>query len=134
MALVLVRVPARAHADLDPAAAQLVDGHGDLGEVARRPERHGRDEDAEPDPARVPRQASEHRPGVGRRLVGLAREALVVVGPEERLEAGRLGPLHDRKLVGVGEAHLGLGHQCEPHELLLRLALTIPFDRTIRMA
>ena len=49
--------------------------------------------------------------------VGLAREALVVVGPEERLEPGRLGPLHDGQLLVVGEAHLGLGHQREPHVL-----------------
>ena len=115
--LVLVRVPARPDPDLHPAAAHLVDGHGHLGQAPGRPERHRRDEDAEADPARVAGESGEHGPGVRRGLVGRARKALVVVGPEERLEPGRLGLAHDRQLVGIGEAHLGLGHQREPHVL-----------------
>ena len=115
MAPVLVLVPAGADAHLDPPAAHLVDGDRDLGEVAGRPERDRRDQRPEPDRRRVAREPGEHRPGVGRRLARLAREALVVVGPEQRLEPRGLGRPGHGELLVVGEALLGLDHQREPH-------------------
>src|SRR5215208_5461316 len=84
VALVLALVPARADPDLDPAAAHLVDGRDDLGEVAWMPECHRRDEDAEGNVARFPSEASQDRPRVSRRTVARAREALVMVRAEER--------------------------------------------------
>ena len=99
-------VPARPHADLDPAAAHLVDRRHDLGEAARMAERHRRDEHAEADPVGVAGETGHDGPGVGRRLAGRAREARVVVGPEERLEAVRLGALGDRDVVAVAQSLL----------------------------
>ena len=72
---VLELVPAGADADLDPAAAHLIDGRHDLGEDARVPERDRRHQHAQTDPVGVAGQAGDDRPGVGRRLAGRAREA-----------------------------------------------------------
>ncbi len=113
-------IPAGADADLDPAAAHLVDRGHDLGEGARVAEGDRRDEDAEPDPVGLAGQAGHDRPGVGRRLAGRPRKALVVVGPEEGLDAVRLGSLGDRDMVAVAEALLGLEHEGEAHRVLHR--------------
>ncbi len=112
---VLVRMPARAEANLDAPTAQLVGGEDDLGEVAGRPEGHRRDEHPQPDPRHVPRQPGDHRPGVRGVAAGLAGEALVVVRAEQRLEPGGLGPARDGQLVVVGQPHLGLDHEGEAH-------------------
>ena len=72
-------VPAGPDADLDAAAAHLVDGRDDLGEDAGMAERDRRHEHAEADPLGLAGQAGDDRPGVGRRLAGLAREAREVV-------------------------------------------------------
>ncbi len=120
---VLVVVPARAEPELDPAAGHLVDRRHDLGEVARVAERDRGDQSAEPDPRCVPGQSGEDRPGIGGPLSGRPRKALVVVGPEERLEAGRLGPPDDRQLLLVGQALLGLDHEREAHVRLLSRGL-----------
>ena len=108
-------VPAGADADLDPPAAHLVDRRDDLGEVAGVAEGDRRDERAEPDPVGLAGEPGQDGPGVGRRLAGRSREALVVVGPEERLEPVGLGALGDRDLVAVAQALLGLEHQREAH-------------------
>ena len=93
----------------------LVDGRHDLGEVAGMAERHRRDQDPEPDPRRVPRETGEDGPRIGCPSAGRPGEALVMVGPEERFEPGRLGAPNDRQLVVIGEALLGLDHQRETH-------------------
>ena len=54
-------------------------------------------------------------------VVGLparTREARVVVGAEERLDAVRLGALGDRDVVAVAEALLRLEHEGEAHRVL----------------
>src|SRR5262249_43494713 len=91
-------------ADLDAAAAHLVDGRDYLRQRARMAERHGRHEHAQPEPVGVPRQPGDDRPGVGRRPARRAREALVVVGAEERLDAVRLGALGDREVTPLAHA------------------------------
>jgi len=55
---------------------------------------------------------------VRRRPVAVAREARVVVAPEERLEAGRFGVQRQGELLLVGHPLLGLGHQREAHRIL----------------
>ena len=124
-------VPAGPDADLDPPAAHLVDGRDDLGEVARMPERDRRDQGAEPDAIGLPGEAGQDRPRVGGRLPGRAREARVVVGAEQRLEAVGLGALRDGDLVAVGQALLGLDHQRETHRRLLHVVRTVHVDRMI---
>jgi len=60
-------------------------------------------------------EPGDDRPGIGRGLAGRSREARVVVGAEQGLEAVRLGSLGDRDLVAVAEALLGFDHQRETH-------------------
>ena len=48
-------------------------------------------------------------PGSGRALA----DALVVIGPEERVEAEPLGALRDREQLVVGRALLGLGEDAQ---------------------
>ena len=110
-------VPPGPDADLDTTTAHLVRGRDDLGEGARVPERHGRHERAETDPVRLPGQARDDGPGVRRGLVGPAREAGVVVGPEEGLEPVGLSALGDGDLLPVGQTLLRLDHQHEPHDV-----------------
>src|SRR5688500_2628043 len=62
---VLVLVPAGTEAGLDAPAAHLVDGLDHLGEVAGKAEGDGRDEDAQADRARLPRQTGQRGPCVG---------------------------------------------------------------------
>ena len=111
-------VPAGPDADLDAAAAHLVDGRDDLGEGPRVAERDRRHEHAQPDPVGVAGESGHDRPGIGRRLSGRAREALEVVGAEECLEAVRLGPLGDRDVVAIAQALLRLEHESEAHPVL----------------
>ena len=108
-------VPAGPDADLDATAAHLVDGRHDLREVAEVPERDRRDQHAQPDPVGLAGQPGEDGPGIGGRHAGGSREARVVVGAEERLEAVGLGALGHGHLVAVGHALLGLDHQREAH-------------------
>ena len=112
---VLLVVPARTDADLDPAAAHLVDRRDDLREHPRVAERDRRDERPEPDAFGLARKTGEDRPRIRGRPARRSRKALEVVGSEERLEAVRLGAAGDRHLVEVAEALLGLGHQDEAH-------------------
>ena len=63
---VLGLVPAGADAELDAAAAHLVDRHRDLGHVAGESEGDRRDERAEMDPRGVAGQAGQDRPGIRR--------------------------------------------------------------------
>ena len=115
MGLVLVLVPAGAHAHLDAPARHLVHRDRDLGEVAGRPERDGRDERAEVDPGRFAGKPRQHGPGVRGGVARGPREALVVVGAEHRLEAARLSPPGDGQLVRIGHALLRLDHQRKAH-------------------
>ena len=105
---VLAFVPARAHADLDPAAAHLVHGRHELGERARDAERHRRHQRAQLDAASSrapgPPASPRHRWCAGPRG---AREAGVVVGAEEALEAGRLGSPRDGQDLEVARAPAG---------------------------
>ena len=99
VAAVLILVPAGAETQLDAPAAQLVRRDHDLGQVAGGPERDRRHQHAEADPLRVPREARDHGPCVGGVTTRVAREALVVVGPEQGLETGRLRAPGDGQLV-----------------------------------
>ncbi len=116
VAAVLLLVPAGAEAHLDPAAAHLVDRQHHLGKVARRAEQDRRDEDTQAERRRLAREPGEHGPGIGRRLVAVAGEALVVIGPEQGLEPGCLGSPGDGQLLLVGQPLLGLDHEREPHD------------------
>ena len=129
---VLDVVPAGAHADLDPSAAHLVDRRHDLGEAARMAERHRRDEHAQADPIGVTGEAGHDRPGVRGRLPGRTREARVVVGAEEGLDAVRLGALGDRDVVAVAEALLRLEHEGEAHRVLLLSSMIVNVDTIVR--
>ena len=79
------------------------------------PEGNRRHQDAEPDGGRLPRQAGQDGPRVGRRPAASAREARVVVGPVEAFVAGELGELGDLKLLFIAETLLGLDHQRDAH-------------------
>ena len=111
-------VPAGADAELDAPAAHLVDLGDADGQQAGAAERHRGDERAEADGRRVPSQAGQRDPRVGR-----AREAVaathdeVVVAAEEGSEAERLGAPGDGQQVVVGRALLGFGEDAEVGEL-----------------
>ena len=90
MRLVLALVPTGAHADLDAAARDVVDGDGHPREHARVAEGRRRDERAEADALRERGEPRERRPGVVRVGVG-PDDRRVVVGAEEPLEAVLLG-------------------------------------------
>ena len=124
--VVLGLVPARTHAHLQPTAGHLVHGRGQLRKVARVPERHRRDERPEPDAARLAGEAGQDRPGVGGGAAGLTGEAVVVIGAQERLEAGRLGAPGERQLIGIRAALLRLDHQGVPHGPLLPGSIPAP--------
>ena len=128
---VLDVVPAGADPDLDPSAAHLVDGRDDLGEAARMAERDRRDEDAEPDPVGLARKPGDDGPGVGGGLPARTREARVVVGAEERLDAVRLGALGDRDVVAVAQTLLRLEHEGEAHRVLL-MSMIVNVDTIVR--
>jgi len=113
--VMLLLVPAGPYADIQATAGHFVHGRRQLGQVARMAERHRRDEDAQADALGLTRQARQHRPGVGRGLPFLAREAVVVVRSEECLEASRFGATGDGELVGIRAPLLGLGHQDVAH-------------------
>ena len=67
----------------------------------------GRDERAEADALGLAREAGERRSRRRSSAAGFAREARVVVGAEEGLEAGGLGRLRDRQLLVVATAPAG---------------------------
>ncbi len=100
-------------------AAHLVDRGHDLGKRPGQPVGDRRDERPEPDRARLAGDPGQDGPGIGRGQVVGTREALVVVGAEERPEPGRLGPLGDGELLGVGDPLLGLEHDRERIEQVL---------------
>src|SRR4051794_39856306 len=111
----VVLVPAGAHAHFDPTATHLVHGRDDLREAAWMAERHRRNQDAEPDPLGLAGQPRHDGPRVGRRLAGRTRKALVVVGPEERLETVGLRPFGYGDVVAIAEPLLGFDHEGEAH-------------------
>ena len=107
--------PAGADAELDPAAAHLVDlGHRDR-QRPGQPEGGRRHQRAQPDPAGLAGQPGERHPGVGRAGQAVAAHRQVVVGPEEGVEAGLLGAPGDGQQVVVGGAHLGFGEDPQFH-------------------
>jgi hypothetical protein len=106
---VLVGEPARADAQLHPAAAHLVDLRDRDGQRAGEPEGTGRHQGPQSDPAGLAGEPGEGDPGVGRAGESVAAHGQVVVGPEEGVEAGLLGAPRDGEQVVVGGAHLGLG-------------------------
>ena len=107
--------PARADAELDPAAAHLVDLRDRDRQRPGQPEGGRRHQRAQPDPAGLPGQPGEGHPGVGRSGQAVAAHRQVVVGPEEGVEAGLLGAPGDGEQVVVGGAHLGLGEDPQLH-------------------
>ena len=113
---VLGVVPTRAEPELDPPAAHRV-GLRDLDrERTREAERHRRHERAEPDARRLAAERGERHPRVGRARAGSAlADALVVVGPEERVEAELLGRLGDREQLVVRRALLRFGEDSQLH-------------------
>ena len=111
---VLLVVPARPDPDLDPTP--LISSTV-VTTFANTPGwRNVTGETSAPSPmrsvsrARPPRTAQASVVGCPR-----SREALEMVGSEERLEAVGLGAAGDRELVEVAHALLGLGHQDEAH-------------------
>ena len=114
--LVLAVVPARAQAELDPAAAHRV-GLRDLdGENARQPEGHRRDERAEPDALGLATERRERQPGVGRPHTRRSlADAEVVIRPEERVESQRLGEPGKGEELVVRRSLLRLGEDPQPH-------------------
>jgi len=85
---VLAREPPRAEAELDAAAAHLVDARDGDRERARVAEGSRGDQRAEPDPAGLDRETGQGGPGVRRAwLAGPAAHLQVVIGPEEGVEA-----------------------------------------------
>ena len=111
----LFLVPARPDGNIHPAAAHVVDGRHDLGQIAGLAVGDRGDEDAEADARRFAGQPGDDGPRIGGRLVGGARKALVVVGSIQRVEARRLRVLRNRELVGVRHALLGFDHENETH-------------------
>ena len=124
--IVLLLVPAGTHAHVQPTAGHLVHGRGQLRKVARVAKRHRRDERPEPDAARLAGEAGQDGPGVGGGAAGLTGKAVVVIGAQERLEAGRLGAPGERQLVGIGAALLRLDHQRVPHGPVLPESILAP--------
>ncbi len=107
--------PAGPDADLDAAAAHLIDRRDDLGERPRVAERDRRHEHAQTDPVGVAGEPGHDRPGIRGRLPGRPGKALEVVGTEEGLEPVGLGPLGDRDMVAIAQALLGFEHEGEAH-------------------
>src|ERR1035437_6082634 len=106
-------VPTRPNADIDAAAAHLVNGRHDLCERSRMAERHGGHERPEADGCRLTREAGQDGPGVGRWFVCRTGEAAVVVRPEEPLETKPFRQQRDLELFRIAEPLLGLGHPRE---------------------
>ena len=121
---VLVLVPAGTETGLDATAAHLVDGLDDLGQVAGNAEGDRRHEHAEPDRGRLARETGERGPGVGGRIALTAREAGVVVRPEEGLDPGvprRLGrrPGSRRRRAPAGARSSGRIASAQPSRAAL---------------
>jgi len=114
-ACVLFFPPSRAHADLDPSAADVIDGRGRLREQGRLTERHGRHERSQTERAGSGGEGAEQRPGVGGSSPAHAVRAEVVVGAEQTLEAEVFTGLGQPQPVGPRHALLALDHHAEPH-------------------
>src|SRR5665647_1504383 len=105
----LVLVPAGADAHLDPAAADDVDGRGDLREVRGVAVGHAGAHLTEPDPRRRRREGGHQGPGLVRRLVGRLGHGVEVVVDPDRLEGcarvrPRDQPVHGGPLVSRVDA------------------------------
>jgi len=109
---VLDVVPAGAHADLEAAAAQLVDGGHLAGQHGGVAEGRRRDQGAEADAGGVAGQRGERGPGFQRRArrVGVEVE---VVAAEEGVVAGLLGGAGQAQELRVGAAGVRLDHEAE---------------------
>jgi hypothetical protein len=108
--------PARAHAEVDPAAAHRVHLSDHDGQRAGQPEGRGVDQGADPDPGGLPSQPGQRDPGVGgagKAQVGAHR--LVVVGAQEALEAERLRVPGQPQLVVIGGAAMRLDEERNAH-------------------
>ena len=104
-----------ADAELDPAAAHLVDLGDRDGQRSGQPEGGRGHQRAQPDPAGLPGQPGQRQPRVGRSGQPVAAHRQVVVGPEEGVEAGLLGTPGDGEQVVVGGAQLGFGEDPQFH-------------------
>src|SRR5206468_11061431 len=110
-------VPARAEADAQAAAADLVDRGGGAREQRRLMERGARDERPELDPRRHRGQAGERRPAVPRPalLTPVAAVEKVVAEPDA-VEAGLLGGARHRRELRPAHLALDLGQlHADPH-------------------
>src|SRR5690606_12526196 len=113
---VLLFVPPGAEPELHPASAHLVDLGDRDGEGPWEAERHRGDEGAEADRGGLAGEAGEGDPGVGGTRQPRHRPHLeVVVRPEERVVAVRLGGSRDREELVVAGALLGFGEDAEVH-------------------
>ena len=112
---VLRVVPAGPDADLDPAAAHLVDRGNDFGERSGVAKRDRRNERAEADGRGLASDAGENGPRVGGRLVSRPGEAPVVIGPEKCLESKPFDQPGNLQLLHVCQALLGLDHEGKAH-------------------
>src|SRR5439155_17223825 len=87
---VLVLLPSRTDAELDPAVRHLIDAGDGLREQRRVAVLRRRDETAEPDRRRVARERGKQRPRLEAVAIGEALAAEEVIAHPERLETGAL--------------------------------------------
>ena len=101
--MMVLEEPARAEAELEKAAAHVVEGRRRLGGERRMAERVAGDELGELDPPRDHGERGEQRKALEQRVVGRFHGAAheEVVGRGDRVVPGRLGTL--RELAHLGE-------------------------------
>jgi hypothetical protein len=97
-------LPARAEPEVQAAAARVVDGGGHLRQHGGVPVRVPRDEDAEPDAARLGGERGEERPGLELRGVAVAERRDEVVVHPGGVVAERLDELEGGRDLLVGGA------------------------------
>ena len=113
--LVLRLVPARADAELDATARDVIDGDCVLREHRRRAERDRRDERAEPDPCRRGAERRQRRPRVERSRRFATQDRAVMVGAEEAVEPCLLGRGRESPPLLPLDPLLTFEHQADPH-------------------
>lgn len=107
--------PPRAHAELDPALGDVVDGHHHLRQVRGVAERHRGDHRAEADPIGHGRERRDRRPWVERAALRAPGEREVVIRAEESFEAVLLTRACEGDPLIPRHTLLALDHQADVH-------------------